>query len=36
MKDLFLKITVMSFASFAGSYIGTQKWFDKHDKCDKK
>jgi hypothetical protein len=36
MKDLFLKITAMSFASFAGSYIGTQKWFDKHDKCDKK
>ena len=31
MKELFLKITTMSIASFLGSYIGTQKWFDKHD-----
>ena len=34
MKDLFLKITTMSIASFLGSYIGTQKWFYKHE-CDK-
>jgi hypothetical protein len=31
MKDLFLKITTMSIASFLGSYIGTQKWFKRHD-----
>ena len=35
MKDLFLKITTMSIASFLGSYMGTQKWFDKHE-CDDK
>ena len=32
MNNLFLKITAMSVASFFGSYVGTQKWFDKHDK----
>jgi len=32
MNSLFLKITTMSIASFLGSYVGTQKWFDKHDK----
>jgi hypothetical protein len=31
MKELLLKVTTMSIASFLGSYIGTQKWFDKHE-----
>jgi hypothetical protein len=31
MNSLFLKISAMSVASFLGSYVGTQKWFDKHD-----
>jgi hypothetical protein len=31
MKELFLKITTMSIASFLGSYMGTQKWFKSHD-----
>tara|TARA_Y100000401_G_scaffold98787_1_gene86754 strand:+ start:229 stop:336 length:108 start_codon:yes stop_codon:yes gene_type:complete len=34
MKELFLKISAMSVASFIGSYVGTQKWFDKHEKGD--
>jgi len=31
MKELFLKITTMTVASFLGSYIGTQKWFSKNN-----
>ena len=34
MKELFLKISAMSIASFIGSYVGTQKWFKKHDKSN--
>jgi hypothetical protein len=32
MKELFLKITTMSIASFLGSYLGTKNWFNKHEK----
>ncbi len=31
MKELFLKISAMTIASFVGSYLGTQKWFEKQD-----